>query len=149
MTFSIAPNLGIGPLQFGMPRGKVHTILQAPYKSFPSKSLSSIPMDAFFENSLQIFYKDPGVCEAVECYSPVFKVLFMEHSILGTSYATVRDILLQIDGNIKEDDFGLISYSLGVGLFAPSHTSDKSANTESVIVFEQGYYERYGLRKYA
>lgn len=147
MTFSITPNFGIGPLQFGMTQSEVRTILQAPHRSFPSKSLSSIPMDAFFENSLQIFYKDPGICEAVECYSPFFKVFLMEHSILGTSYTTVRNILLQFDSNTNEDDFGLTSYWLGVGLFAPCHTSDANANTESVIVFEQGYYERYGLRK--
>jgi hypothetical protein len=140
MEFEVFPKMGVGSLQFGMTIEEVRKAMDLPFKSI-SKSDTGIPTDSFLENSVQVFYKQPGMCEAIEIYAPL-RVLMNGVNLLGEPYSKVKSFLSELDSQLDEDNAGLISRVLGVSIYAPWHRKSPNSPTESVLAFEDGYYER-------
>lgn len=61
---------GILDCQFGMTIAQIHTILGFPESSFKKVPTSECPTDTYDRLGFHIFYKAPGVCNAIEMFSP-------------------------------------------------------------------------------
>lgn len=141
MDFDVTPRRGVGILRFGMTTDEVRTAMALPFESFYKSAGSALPTDSFLEDAVHVFYRPPGVCEAIEFYSPS-NVSLQNMRLLNAPYEEVKSLLSGLDKQLEEDDSGLLSRGLGIGIYAPSHRKSPNAPTESVFVFEDGYYDR-------
>ncbi len=130
--------VGIDSIKLGMEISDIRQIM----KEEPDTSFNKAEMctDGFFKNSFQVFYKEPGICEAIEVYSPT-DVTFEDKKLLGEPFNKVHQWIEGHDKNIEIDEAGLTSYKLGIGLYAPAHMEKSDCPIESVIIFEKGYYD--------
>lgn len=130
--------IGVDSIKLGMKIADVRQIMgEEPDTSFNKAEMCT---DGYLKNSFQVFYKEPGICEAIEIYSPI-DITFKDKKLLGKPFNKIHKWLEQYDENIDVDDSGLTSYKLGIGLYAPAHIENSSYPIESVIVFEKGYYD--------
>ena len=131
---------GIGKLRFGMAAEEVRNKLKSGYKSFKKTPLSELPTDAFERLGIHVYYKKPGVCEAVELFGPADPRLG-ETELLGRDFSSIVSEIEKRDADLDFDETGFISYKLGIGVYAPGCADDPSTKIEGVIVFEKGYYD--------
>jgi len=136
----ILSHIGVGSIRFGMSIAEVRKALGEPATPFMKSPYDSLPTDAFCNASIQVFYKQPGVCEAVEFYSPLNPTLTGQ-PFVGQPFCEVRDWIQQRDRNVEIDDSGLISFELGIGLYVPDMDEPEEAIVVALIVFEKGYYD--------
>lgn len=141
MNFDVIPRNGVGVMRFGMLTNEIREAMKLPFESFYKSADSVFPTDSFLEDALHVFYRQPGVCEAIEMYSPS-RAILQGVDLLNKSYEEVRLFLKGLDSQLEEDIFGLTSKKLGIGIYAPLHVELPDSPTESVIVFEDGYYDR-------
>ncbi len=143
MDFVIHPYQSVGPIRIGMPRDEVRSVLKAKFKSFKKYEELEEPIDSFDSLGVHVYYKSPGVVEAVELfYEPPHTVQFCNQQLTGVSYKEIRDWLITLDPGIDEDDEGLTSRKFGISLYAPDAEDAPEEPTESAMVFEEGYYDR-------
>ncbi len=131
---------GILDCQFGMTIAQIHTILGFPDSSFKKAPTSECPTDAYDRLGFHIFYEAPGVCNAIEMFSPA-QPTFNDHLLIGQPFSELKTWIQAIDPNVEVDEVGLISYQLGFGLYAPFAGESPNDPVESAIVFERGYYD--------
>jgi len=141
MDFDVTPRSGVGVLRFGMTTDEVRAAMAVPNESFYKSADSAFPTDSFLEDAVHVFYRQPGVCEAVEFYSPS-RVYLQRVNLLNEPYENVKRFLGGLDKQLEEDEYGLTSRNLGISIYAPSHREHPHSPTESVLVFEDGYYDR-------
>lgn len=130
--------IGVGDIRFGMTINEVRNTINSEATSFMKSAYSPLPTDSFNEDSIHVFYKQPGVCEAVEFYEPANPTL-RGQSFVGRSFRAVRSWIEPQDSEIEIEDGSLISFKLGIGLYIPN-INEPEAIVESLIVFEKGYY---------
>jgi hypothetical protein len=102
---------------FGMTEQEVHNILGNQFEK-TKKSMSDGFETDMYEGCF-IYYKNPGVCQAIEFFEPTIPLLNGE-KLLGRPYCEVKEIILKLDSSIQLDEDGLTSYKLGIGVYAPS-----------------------------
>jgi hypothetical protein len=142
MDYTIYPYEGVGPIKFGMTPQQVHEILGEPYRTFKKSPKAVMPMDSYEEPRCQIFYKEPGTCNAIQLMNPSDPI-FQELMFIGNPYGRFRDWFKKNDPLLDEDEDGLTSYGFGVGLYVPNYCGrNEQAIVEAVIVFERGYYNK-------
>ncbi|HYP52823.1 MAG TPA: hypothetical protein VEQ42_04750 [Pyrinomonadaceae bacterium] len=139
MRFEIRPHEGVGPVRFGMTREEVRAALALPVESFRKSPADEMLTDAFDAAGLHVYYKKPGLCEAVEMAAPAEPVL-EGRELLGRPFGESRRWFESQDESAEADESGLTSFGYGVGLYAPEAESNPAAPPEGVIVFEKGYY---------
>jgi hypothetical protein len=135
----ITPYVGIGPIRFGISKAEVRASLAVPVREFRKTPSAVMPTDAFPSLGLHIYYKLPGLCEAVEAADPAKPTLFGK-DLIAQPFNMLHEWLRELDEEIKVDETGLTSLRFGVGFFAPGLKSDPAALVEAVIVFEKRYY---------
>ena len=141
MDFDVIPRSGASILRFGMTTDEVRAAMALPFDSFCKSADSALPTDSFLEDAVHVFYRQPGVCEAIEFYSPS-NVTLQKVKLLSAPYDDVKSFLGGLDKQLEEDESGLVSRNLGISIYAPSHRESPNAASESVFVFEDGYYDR-------
>jgi hypothetical protein len=57
------------------------------------------------------------------------------------SYKDMHDWFMNIDPQIKEDDYGFISIKFGIGTYAPDKDEEPELPCESITAFKMGYYK--------
>ena len=99
------------------------------------KQLNGIKND--FSNNLtddlgfcHVYYNDEGKCEAVEIFNDV-EVYIGEKLLFPTTYAVAKNV----EKSLKQDDEGMISVDMSIGIYAPD------GEMESILFGEKGYYE--------
>ena len=132
--------IGVGDIRFGMSVDEVRSAINSEATPFLKTPQSIMPTDSFHGDSIHVFYKKPGICEAVEFYKPANPTL-MGQEFVGRSFSEVKKWLEHQDSNIEIDDCGLTSFKLGIGLYVPDIDEREEALVESLIVFEKGYYD--------
>jgi hypothetical protein len=132
---------GISNLVFGMTPDQVRATLGNDFQSYQKTPTSAMPTDAFDQLGIHVFYKTPGHCEAIELFAPADPTL-QGKPLIGQPFSVVRDRVQALDSSVEIDETGLISQKLGIGLYAPFAADTPEDPVESVIVFEQGYYDR-------
>ena len=140
MNFDITPLQGIGQLSFGMTAEDVRRHFGSSFTSFKKTPSSPFPCDYFKEVEVFAYYKLPGVLEAVEFAEPANPLLYGKR-LMGLAAQDAWKILAAYDPAMEIDSDGVISHKLGVGLYAPGWEKDANQVVESVIAFEEGYYE--------
>lgn len=139
MNLNIQPYVGVGPLRFGMSVHQVRETLNLKPKPFLKSSDSLMSSDSFDEIGLQVHYKMPGICDAVEmglAADPIFR----GRRFIERPFSQILSWFRTIDPLIEVDDLGLTSFEFGIGLYVPKIGEAPDAPIEGVIVFEKGYY---------
>ena len=139
MDFEIKPLQGVDSLRFGMQVEEVRRVLGRNFKSFKKTSDSAFPCDYFAGIEVFAYYKLPGVLEALEFAEPA-NPIFNGKRLIGVVAGDVKKILEAVDQSLEIDSAGIISHQLGIGVYAPGWDEDITQEVESVIVFEEGYY---------
>ena len=140
INLPIMSYVGAGPIRFGMTAAEVRRVVGTAYSTFKKTAASKMLTDAFHSEGIHVYYKEPGVCEAIEFGKPS-RPTFRGTEMLGKPYDEVRAFLTTLDQEVEEDGAGLIAFSLGLGVYAPSAAKDVKLPVEGVSVFEKGYYE--------
>ncbi|QVK19258.1 ABC transporter ATP-binding protein [Mycoplasmatota bacterium] len=139
MKFKIKPYIGAGKIMFGMTSEQIQNILLAEPRKFKKFKDDELYTDAY--NTCHIFYKKPGVCEAIEFFNPAV-VTFNDINLMNMSYQEIKDLFFKLDKNIQVDDTGFTSYKYGIGVYAPFADECPLDPIEGIIIFEKGYYDR-------
>lgn len=136
----ITPYKGVGPVCFGMTRDEIRNVLTGNVKAFKKTPMSDTFSDAFDDLGIYIYYDADYFCEAIEMALPADPIFLQKHLIKST-YAESKSIIELQDSNIELDETGLLSFKLGIGLYAPELEQSEDCVVESVIVFREGYYD--------
>jgi hypothetical protein len=134
----IVPYTSAGPIRLGMTIEEVRRTLGTPFTSF-RRGDEAVPNDAFDSEGIYVYYREPGVVEAIELAPPA-RAILKNTEPLGKPYREISSFIKSLDPGAEEDGAGLTSLQLGVGLYAPSAQKEPQLPVESVIVFERGYY---------
>lgn len=140
IKLEIKPCQGIAGIRFGMTPIEVRAALGATVRSFQKTPTDEFATDAFDTLGIQVFYKQPGLCEAIELASPANPTL-QGKMLIGCPFNELCEWLRTIDPTLEVDETGLTSHHLGLGLYAPFVSESPNLPVEGVILFEQGYYE--------
>jgi hypothetical protein len=143
LKLEIEPERGLAGIQFGMTPDEVRQVLGSTAQTFRKSPSDALETDYFDALGIQVFYKQPGICEAIELAAPA-KPTFKGKDLLGKPFSELRDWFQLIDRDVAIDETGLTSHRFGVGLYAPFAATVPDEPIESVIVFEQGYYDSQG-----
>jgi hypothetical protein len=141
MLLEVHPQVGVGPLRFGMSEREVREQVAEPASPFMKATWSKHTTDVFNANGMHVYCSKAGVCEAVELFSPTEPTLNGSR-LLGVSYRAAAAAIRLAGGAFTEDGSGLESTGVGVALYAPAHGEDPLMPVESVFVFAPGYYDR-------
>lgn len=117
---------------------QIENILRIKPRKFKKFEDDEFETDAF--DMCYVYYKDPGVCEAIEFFKPAI-VTLNGTNLIGESYKDVKNLFLMLDEETEYEDTGLTSYKYGVGIYAPFAEDDPLEPVEGVIIFENGYYD--------
>ncbi len=137
MEFIINPYVGAGKILLGMSSQEIQDILSFKPERFKKSEDDDCDTDAF--EWCHVYYKKPGVCEAIEFFEPA-KVIFMGQNLIGRPFIDLKKLFGELDESIELDESGLTSYKYGIGIYAPSAKNKPSDPVEGAIVFEKGYY---------
>jgi hypothetical protein len=123
-----------------MPTKEVRAAVGTVFTSFKKTPVAELPTDAFDSLGIHVYYKQPGVCEAVEMASPA-EPIFQDEPLFNRPFAELRRWFKKIDPQIEVDESGLTSYKFGIALYAPSSADEPQLPVEGVLVFAKGYYD--------
>lgn len=130
---------GVSGVWLGMTMNQVRETLGEPDSSFRKSEESQYLTDAYDRLGMHISYRLPGVCDAIELFSPATPK-FQGQVLLDRSFREVLDWIQGIDPSVVVDETGFTSEQFGFGVYAPFADESPDDPIESVIVFERGYY---------
>lgn len=138
MEFKVVPYKSVGAIKFGMKSNDISNIIgRIPEhfrRDYKSKNFDD-KYDGFY-----VYYDENGKCVAIEFYAPS-KVIYNSINILESSYNELNTFFSEIDTELECTKAGFTSYKLGLGVYAPFAAVNPEYNPESVIVFQEGYYD--------
>lgn len=138
MKFLIKPYIGAGKILLGMTSSQIEHALKTKSRKFKKLRSDEFETDAF--EMCYVYYKEPGICEAIEFFKPAI-VIFSGLNLLDSHYDDIENLFLTLDEKTVLDDTGLISYKYGICVYATFSDDGSSKQVEGVIVFERGYYD--------
>jgi len=141
MDYEIESYVGVGPIRFGMSREDVRKAVTSPVET-AARTSSGIPSDFFPADGIFVYYRQPGITEAVEFSGPCSPAFRGEH-FLGRPYRELEDWIRKLDPDALLENAGLTSHKFGFGLYAPSAQKAPEQPVEGVLVFEKGYYDQH------
>jgi|GEM_PF-644193 len=139
--FDINPYVGAGVLYLGMTSEQFQQTLDFHPRKF-RRHKEVIESENF--SVCFVYYKEPGICEAIEFTSPA-TVRFQGKNLIEEPYAEIRDFVKEHDPDLECDLDGFTSCKFGFGVYASVACIDPMEPIEAVIVFEKGYYDRETL----
>jgi hypothetical protein len=141
MDLVINPYIGIGQIKLGMTQSQIRNTINSEFKSFVRNKYSELPHDHFMELGIIIEYKQPGICDSIQAFSPT-NPIWRGQQLLNTSFSELDRWFLNIDPDRELDNCGLTSYKYGIGIYAPYYEEEANSLPESIIVFTRGYYDK-------
>jgi len=135
----IEPYVGAGPVRLGTTIEQVRQSVGAEVTTFKKAPTDEMGTDAFDSVGLHVYYKPPGVCEALELMAPADPT-FRGRKLLGQPFSQMLKWFRQLDPAVEVDDAGLTSREFGIALYASAAKKRPSLPVEGVLVFERGYY---------
>jgi hypothetical protein len=146
VEYPIEPYVGVGPIRLGMTVAEVRAAVRSVAHPVRKGAQSAWDTDYFKELGFFVYYKDPGICRAVE-FGFATMPTWNRRPLLGRPFQEVHDLLKAADPSLHVKITGLTSLALGIGIYVGSLMTDKVTGvqdweqaTEGVIVFERGYY---------
>ena len=119
---------------------EVRRVLGPDFDSFMKTPASKFPTDAFREYNLYVYYKTPGICEAVELFSPA-RPEYLEQDFINRPYSEVLKWFQTIDDDLKLSGTGFKSMKHGICIYSPFAGGSPDKPVEGVLVFEKGYWD--------
>lgn len=139
MSFLISSFAGVGDIKFGMFPSEVRGILGDGFKSFKRTPNAEYPCDYYELLGIFVYYKLNGMVEAVE-FTNLSELKLGCHSLFNLPFNDLMRLLANLDQNLEVEPDSLVSYQLGISLYAPNADENPSLPVESILVFEEGYY---------
>ncbi|MEL6729294.1 MAG: hypothetical protein AAFP81_12635 [Pseudomonadota bacterium] len=138
MRFDLYPRIGVGPLNFGLSRSEIESVLGIKPHSFLRNQFSQSMTDHFEMLRLFVYYDKFDCAEAFEF--PADADLELKNvQLCGLSaQAFARAVELDSAFEVSEDSVG--SERLCVSAYYPGLSKDQSAPQQSVIVYKPGYF---------
>jgi hypothetical protein len=134
MTMNIVPYISAGPIKLGMSRQEVRVLFDVSPSVFLKDQTSSVETDMFDNLGIFVFYNDEYICIAIEMTAPSL-ALFKGINLLSLPFKEVKAFFSD-DNNLEIDASGYTSYLYGIGAYY-----ERKRAAETVIVFENGYYQ--------
>lgn len=132
--------MGAGKIKFGMTPEQVRLLLGGVFDSFKRTEDSVFPCDYFESLGVFAYYNSSGVLEAIEFTEPAVPE-FEEMDLLKIHFKDLIKYLSDKDKGLEVESESLTSHVLGIGAYAPDADDNTSSSAESIIVFENGYYD--------
>lgn len=126
---------GLGTEQYpilGLGREEIRSRILIPYKEFQKSAFSENTADNY--GAFHVFYNKNNVCEAIEFFS-TYAIKIEEHALMHIGRKKIKNILLNLDADIEEDQYGMISKEHSIGISCPM------GKVETVLVGVPGYYD--------
>jgi hypothetical protein len=140
MNFPITSFEGVGPFKLGMTAEEIRRAVNSPVSSFKKSPQSEMLTDAFDLLGIHVFYKKPGICEAVELFSPSIPT-FRDYRLIGQPFSRIASFFKQQDEQVELESAGLTSHKFGIAIYAPSAQKVPDDPIESVLIFAKHYYD--------
>lgn len=140
MKLEIQPYVGVGQIKFGMTVDEVRKSVGFPVKPFFKGPNADFPTDSFNDLGIHVYYKKPGICEAVEMFLAA-DPMFQGHRFIERPFDEILGWLRTLDDSVVLDETGLTAFKLGIAVYAPDISETMSAPVEAVLAFENGYYD--------
>ena len=135
------PLSGIGPIQFGMKRSDVRSSLSVKYDEF-QRSNANLTEDYFEAYEIFVRYKQSSTVQNVEvsCDPPL--TISYKNENLFKPFNELKSFLEKDDPELETDHEGITSHKLGIGAWYPHLAEEPENLPESIILFEEGYYQK-------
>lgn len=141
MDWKIKPKIGFNTIKFGLSRNNVRIKFKGfAISEFYRTEQSIAPVDAIDELGLFIYYNEKDECEAIEFFEPAAPI-FNKKNLLKISYMELISLFKEMDDEINIESDGFTSSKFGIGSYAPNAEEDMELPCESIIIFQEGYYE--------
>jgi hypothetical protein len=101
--------------------------------------------DQYLGIGLLVHYGSTETTEAIEV-SSLSAAHFSGRRPIGEPFDSAVGWLRELDSSVAEETAGCTSTSIGIGLYAPYASKDRSAPVEGLIVLKRGYYEGLGTK---
>ncbi len=98
------------------------------------------PCDYFENFGVFAYYNASGVLEAIEFTEPAVPE-FEEMDLLKIHFKDLITYLSDKDKGLEVESGSLTSHVLGIDAYAPDADDNTPSSAESIIVFENGYYD--------
>lgn len=142
MQYEIVSYVGAGPIMLGMTREEVRKAINAPVHEFRKTPSDEYPADLFEGPGIEGEYRYPGVYDLVGFSGPI-SLTYQGESFLSKPYRAVQSWVEAIDPDVSLNGAGLISFQLGVAIYAPAAIKEPDEPVEAVSIFERGYYDEW------
>src|SRR5579883_1921988 len=86
LKLEIEPYQGLAGIQFGMTPEEVRQVLGNTVRTFRKSPSDALETDYFDALGIQVFYKQPGVCDAIELAAPA-KPTLKGKDLLGKPFS--------------------------------------------------------------
>jgi len=140
MNLPITSFDGVGPIKLGMSIDEVRQAVNSPVSPFRKSAKSEMLTDAFRDLGIYVFYKKPGICEAVEMFTPAVPT-FRDYRLIGQPFSRIASFFQEQDEQVELESAGLTSNKFGIAIYAPSAQKEPEDPIESVLVFIKDYYK--------
>jgi hypothetical protein len=140
MEFKIEPYIGAAPITFGMTSDEVRSKVEVDVKQFKKTPISQMFTDAFDTLGVHVYYRKPGICEAIE-FGNIAVPTFNDKKLIDIPFIEIKRMFEDIDNSLQINETGLISYKYGIGIFVPTLKKSIKELVKGVIIFEKGYYD--------
>jgi hypothetical protein len=143
-AFEVRPLEGVAPVAFGMSRAASRQAMGEPFHSF--RKVESGPwVDAYFDNSFQIFFSRQDIVEFIELSSHAdSSVILMGFDVFSTDVDSLLAGLAHASSLISDDDgYSFVDYQMSVGFWRPvlpDRDDDTGRIFSSVGIGVRGYY---------
>lgn len=137
MRFDIRPYHGAGPLAFGMQRLQVRKIMK-----YTKESPSATRDNYYSYNVLAHYDASSGELEAVEFYGKA-NVAFHDFEFLSKNFDECKKFMMRYDKSLRIDDESIISYEIGISIYAPDFKESPLDPIKTALIFRKGYYDAW------
>ncbi len=117
----------VGRIEFGMTRKTVRKLLGNAVE-FKKTNFDENTTDDF--GHCHVFYDEYNRCEAIEIFNEN-QVYIGNNKVFPTDFSSAKEVV----PSFIQDDDGLLSYELSIGIYAPDN------EMESILFAKKGYYE--------
>jgi hypothetical protein len=138
MKFILTPDKkSAGKLRIGMTIEEVRYVLGKTPEVSLKQGSDGLPSDYFAEDGFFVYYKKPGIVEAIE-FSDDTIIELNNQNLFDLSHTELLDFLKKEDLNVAIERESLTSERLGISAWIPD--SDENGSARSIIIFDEGYY---------
>jgi hypothetical protein len=136
-NFIIVPYEKIGDLSFGESRIEIRKKYPE-YEEFRKTPFSQNTTDAY--GDCHLGYNLNNELESVETFPGVSVTIYGNEISKNKKYSEVKSFLMKMDPEIQEDECGLTSFKLGIGIYLEKNDGCNN-DIQSIIIFCKGYYD--------